>query len=217
MTESHDKWLETKLREELGIPANRETSYTTRQLLWVRDHRHLPRAELTMQYNRHFNTNAAKGKLTSLCKRHNWVTGRTGRREKGATAWNKGMKGIQLNNGKGCFQKGHIPHTYRPIGSTRIREGYQWIKVADPNQWKPTHRVIWEQANGKVPRTHTLKFLDGDKTNITLNNLSLVSRAELANLNRNHYDTCPSELKPTVMLLSKLETKTFMHIREARQ
>ncbi|QTR47511.1 HNH endonuclease [Thiothrix litoralis] len=211
MTESHEKWLETKLREELGIPANREKTYTYQQLLFVSNNRHLPRAELTSQYNQTFGTNVPVTQLQSLCNRRNWQTGRTGHMEKGHATWNKGMKGLKLNNGKGCFQPGHTPHTHRPIGSTRMRSGYQLTKVAEPGTWKPTHRLIWEQAHGKIPKSHTLKFLDGNKANPTLSNLTLVSRAELAQLNRNHYNTMPNDLKPTILLISKLETKYHQH------
>ncbi|UJS26233.1 HNH endonuclease signature motif containing protein [Thiothrix winogradskyi] len=213
MTASHNQWLDKKLRDELGIPAHLEKTYTTRQLLFVSNNRHLPRAELTRQYNQTFGTNIPRTQLQSLCKRHGWQTGNDGRFQRGQETWNKGKKGLQLSNGKGCFKTGNTPHTSRPVGSTRTREGYQWTKVAEPNQWRTTHRLIWEQAHGKIPKSHTLKFLDGDKANITLSNLALVSRAELAQLNRNHYDTAPNDLKPTVMLISKLETKHHQHAR----
>lgn len=37
------------------------------------------------------------------------------------------------------------------------------------------HRFLWETANGPIPKGHKVIFADGDKTNITLDNLIMVS------------------------------------------
>ena len=113
-------------------------------------------------------------------------TGRTGYFEKGNISYNKGRKGICA---EGCkktwFKKGHIPKNYRPIGSERItKDGYIEVKIADPNKWKLKHRVIWEQAKGKVPHGYAIIFKDGNKLNTDIDNLMLVSRKVLAVMNK---------------------------------
>ena len=86
---------------------------------------------------------------------------------------------------KTSFKKGNIPENYRPIGSTRYcsKDGYKYIKVADPNKWELAHRVIWEEHNGKIPKGHIVLFRDRDINNLDIDNLTLVSRAELLKLN----------------------------------
>jgi hypothetical protein len=41
------------------------------------------------------------------------------------------------------------------------------------------HREVWERKNGPVPRTHVLRFLDGDKTRCTHQNLELVEKIRM--------------------------------------
>lgn len=66
---------------------------------------------------------------------------------------------------------------------------------------------IWEQANGPVPKGMVVAFINGDKCE--LENLMLISRPELLNLNRLGYKDMPAELKPSVLALSKLQVKTW--------
>ncbi len=40
--------------------------------------------------------------------------------------------------------------------------------------WECKHRVIWRAANGEIPSDKKVIFIDGDKTNIILENLQLV-------------------------------------------
>jgi hypothetical protein len=47
-------------------------------------------------------------------------------------------------------------------------------------------RYNWEQVHGPVPKDMCVFKLDGDKYNDDISNLCLVSRKDLAMLNRNH-------------------------------
>jgi hypothetical protein len=104
------------------------------------------------------------------------------------------LYGHRLRNGIGIFRPGHVPSNkgkthkpwqgnYRPIGSERIIQGYVEIKIAH-NVWERKHTSIWKAANGKVPKGHVVIFADGNKRNFAPDNLLLVSRAELAVMNR---------------------------------
>jgi hypothetical protein len=109
--------------------------------------------------------------------------------KKGHIPHNKGKKGWQSGGRAKLtqFKKGQPPINYCPIGSERIsRDGYVEIKIKDPRTWRSKHTWLWEQVYGPLPKGHVIIFADGDKTNVTLDNLLLVSRQEMAMLCKNH-------------------------------
>lgn len=142
--------------------------------------------ELTDLFNKHFEMNITVEQMKA-CKARNKITsGLSGRFKKGETPWNKGMKGLQIGGEETQFKKGQAPINYRPVGSERIsKDGYIEIKVADPNKWKLKHRYIWEQVHGPIPKGYALIFGDSNKLNCDVDNLILVSRSQLAILNKN--------------------------------
>lgn len=150
------------------------------------------------------------GQIKSAISRYGLHTGRKeGGFKKGHTPYNKGTKGVSKPN-KGCFAKGHRGIRRRPIGSEYIdpKRGIAQVKVGEPNIWKYKHRVIWEEANGPIPDDHCIIFLDGDKTNVTLGNLALVSRLLSGHMTGNGlFDTNP-EVTKSGTILAKLMCKT---------
>lgn len=122
----------------------------------------------------------------------------------------------------GNFQKGHVPANRKPIGSERIsRDGFIEIKVAEknpytgfPTRYKHKHVHVWEQRNGPVPDGMVVAFKDSDPTNCNINNLMLLSRAELLKLNQHGYKKMPVELKPSILAVSKLQVKAMAKERE---
>ena len=176
--------------------------------------------KLTTLFNDAFSTNKTKSQLRACLKNHGIKSGRTGHFVKGDMPWNNGKKGIQVHeNSKATqFKKGNKPSNLKPIGHERIcnKDGYVLIKVAEENphtgastRYRFKHIVIWEKENGPVPKGKVVIFVDGDKTNINMENLSLVDRKLLLQLNRNKYGLQPDELKPTLLNLSKLQVKIF--------
>lgn len=113
----------------------------------------------------------------------------------------------KINGGlNGRFEKGHIPVNYRPIGSERIdsKKGYTLIKTGEPNTWEFKHKMIWEAKYGKVPEEYVLTFLDGDKSNIKLENLALITMAESLEINRSGLRSSNSEFTKTGILIAKV-------------
>ena len=107
--------------------------------------------------------------------------------KKGNVPWNKGMKGVDLSNGKNNFKKGNVPHNRRPIGSTRVctyKSGskYKMVKVSF-KKWDLMHRVEWEKYNGVIPEHHVVTFKDGDSLNTHIDNLKCVHINELTQKN----------------------------------
>jgi hypothetical protein len=149
-------------------------------------------AELAELFRNKFGIQVTEEQISNLCKRRGLQNGVDCRFQKGHIPFNKGIKGIYYSGcEKGWFKKGHIPWDYMPVGSERLtKDGYLEIKVSDTatpvqRRWRAKHIVIWEKENGPLPKSRAVLFLDGDKTNIKLSNLMLISRKELAVLNHN--------------------------------
>ena len=97
---------------------------------------------------------------------------------------NKGKKKWWTGGEETQFKTGQMPWNYKPVGSERVVDGYTEVKIADPKTWKSKHVLIWEAANGPVPKDHVVIFGDRNKQNMSLDNLLLVSRREMAVMNK---------------------------------
>lgn len=107
------------------------------------------------------------------------------------------------------FKKGHVPHNTLfdgAIVANKDKTGriYQYIRISK-RVWELYHRYLWEQAHGKIPEEHVLIFIDGDTTNVSLNNLKLISYTE--NMLRNSKHNYPEEIIPYMVLCNKLEKR----------
>lgn len=119
----------------------------------------------------------------------------------GGTPWNKGLH-YQPGGGsvQSRFKAGRPPHEspgYKPIGSLRVnskgmleRKMTDDRSIASARRWTPVHRLVWEAANGPVPRGMCVVFLPGKKTTdperITPEALELITRQELIRRNAVH-------------------------------
>jgi hypothetical protein len=123
--------------------------------------------------------------------------GRRAQFKPGQDAWNKGK---HYQPGGRCietqFKPGRPPElarNYLAIGSERIsKDGYLERKISDDQRvapaqrWRAVHILLWEAANGPLPKSHAVVFKDGDKRHIAIDNLELVTRAELMRRNSVH-------------------------------
>ena len=110
------------------------------------------------------------------------------------------------------FKKGNKPQTWVPIGSeTTDREGYLKRKVSDERteasrfNWRFVHRMVWEEHHGPIPRGHKIVFRDGNKQNIVIENLELVTYREA--MRRNTIQRYPADLVQTMQLLGKVRKR----------
>ena len=127
--------------------------------------------------------------------------------KKGHVPFNKGKKGTGGWEAT-QFPKGHRPANYKPVGSERIDAGgYTWVKITDPKTWRMKHVLIWEAANGPVPNGHVVIFADGDKSNIVLDNLLLVSRRQLSVINKRGLIANSAELTKTGVAIADIYLK----------
>lgn len=125
------------------------------------------------------------------------------RYQPGHTTWNKGLK--WEDHPEACratqFKPGQRPHTWQPVGTERVnRDGYRERKITDDghpkDHYEAVHRLVWMEAHGPIPTGHVVVFRNSDKTDIRLENLELISRAELAE--RNHFKRFPPELRRAI-------------------
>lgn len=79
------------------------------------------------------------------------------------------------------------------------------IKVG--GKWRLKHVVIWEEANGKVPEGHVLIFADQNPMNVTLDNLILVSRRQLAIINKKKLLQQDKELNQIAIKIADITLK----------
>lgn len=126
--------------------------------------------------------------------------------QKGKKPSEKVMAGLRKN----MFRKGNIPHNIKPEGYERVNvEGYIEVRVA-VGQYAHKHRLVWEQANGKVPDGFIVSFKDGNRLNCDLDNLHLITRRDI--MARNTIHRLPEKLKDTIRILSKV--KKHIHGKE---
>lgn len=173
--------------------------------------------DLTDKFNAKFGMNLSVTAVVSLADRHGLHNGRDTRLnsgweptqfKKGHVPYNKSMKKFWVGGEDTQFQKGHRPHNYKPVGTERINtDGYVDIKIADPNKWKGKHKIIWEEKNGPIPNGHVLIFGDGNKLNVTLDNLILIPRSKLAIVNRYNLIQASADLTRSALIVADIKTK----------
>jgi hypothetical protein len=118
--------------------------------------------------------------------------GEKSRFKKGNVSHNKGKKWSdfmpeesQERSRKTQFPKRNVPLNWKPIGWERkTRDGYIEVKVRDEygekrvKNFELKHRLLWAQHNGPVPKGMMIKFKDGNKENIVIENLFMASMGE---------------------------------------
>lgn len=113
--------------------------------------------EIIELYNKKYNFKLNKNQVKHLKRKYNLVSG--------------------INT---KFKKGQQAHNHKPIGYEFLRDdGYIEIKIAEPNSWKLKQQYIWEKYNGKIPKGYRVVFLDQDKTNFDLDNLTLIQSKDI--------------------------------------
>lgn len=130
----------------------------------------------------------------------------------GNTPWNKGRVGYLPTGAEaGHFRTGQHSHRWVPIGTEKVNshDGYLERKVAETGNrrtdWRPVHVLIWEAMNGAVPFGHLLRFIDGDKSHVSLDNLVLLTRAQAMELN--NMNRLPHELQEVIRLKQRITRK----------
>ena len=167
--------------------------------------------ELTAMLNKHFHLKRNVKQLQSAAKRYGIKSGRDGQFKPGNKPHpNARPKGPN----KTSFGKGHKPANWKPIGHERwcgSHHKYLQRKVTDTgntvNDYVEVHRLLWEEHHGPIPKSHVVIFRDGDRENIVIENLMLVSRGDHAQMCKMGLYRGDAETKDAALLLVKIVRK----------
>lgn len=193
-----------------------KNKYTKEQREFLIKNNHLKTSqELADMFNKRFKTNITKVNIKNFRGNNHLNSGLTGQFKKGNIPHNKGkrqndyMSIESIEKTKATrFKKGNIPTNHRDVGSERItKDGYIEIKIKEPNKWQLKHRYIYEKKYGKIPKGYNLIFLDGNRKNIDLSNLKLVSKSEDLIMNKNKLFTTDKNITNTGSLIAKVIDK----------
>lgn len=169
--------------------------------------------ELREQFNKKFGYNLSESAIANRKNKLGLSSGiKGGQFQKGFVPFNKGKKQKDymseeaINKTKNTrFQKGNIPHNHRPVGSERTTiDGYIEVKVAEPNKWKTKAVVIYEEEYGKIPKGHKVIYLDGNRQNLDISNLKVISSAEELIMNSNNLRYDNKELTESGCIVAKI-------------
>lgn len=134
----------------------------------------------------------------------------------GRVSWNKGLKYTPGGRAHVTqFKRGSQPPNYVPVGSERVNDGYLQRKMTQtgypPRDWVAVHNLMWVEQHGAIPKGHVVVFRNGHRTDLRLDNLELISRAQL--MQRNTIHRYPQELKQVIRLSKKLN-RTIKRVHE---
>jgi hypothetical protein len=205
-------------------------TYSNEQLAWLREHYPLmPVSQLTPAFNAAFATDKTPVQIYGCVKRNKIKSGHPGHFQKGNRPWNAGLKGWQApgKSHETRFKKGASPKNLNPIGHEYVGkdDGYVYIKTDQTNPYtgargwyRQKQLVTWEQHQGPVPKGHCVLIKDGNKRNCSdINNLMLVTRRQLAQLNKTGLIAAPAELKEAAVATVELTSQLRRIERQQKQ
>ena len=143
--------------------------------------------------------------------------------KKGLVPFNKGKKMAEYVSPekisklkKTQFKKGQQPKNAlydNAVVKRKDKTGliYLYIRVKQ-GQWMPLQRHIWEQENGPIPKAHNIIFKDRNTLNCNLDNLEMVSNAEL--LNRNSANRFGPEIFKIIQLRGALNRQINKRLKQ---
>ena len=162
-------------------------------------------------YNRVHKLGVKKSALTKYIQNRNAIleAGINYRFKQGHEPHNKGKKMPPQVYDKAAptmYKKGNKPMNTREPHATSIRldnsgRAYHYTKIKD-GLWKLTHRVMWEQVHGEIPKGYVVRFKDGNTMNLSILNLECIPMRK--NMTRNTIQRYPMELQQVMKLRSKL-------------
>jgi hypothetical protein len=132
--------------------------------------------------------------------------------------WFRGrMRETQFKRGE---RRGVALRLWKPIGTERVsKDGYLERKINNDlplqRRWRAVHLILWESVHGPVPKSHAVAFRNGDKADIRLDNLELITRRAL--MARNTIHNLPEPLARTVQLLGALNRQIRRRTHGAAQ
>lgn len=225
VTEAQIKCFKANHKIKSNVPKRRITDdiglFTREQKAFIKENvKGLSNQKLVDLVNEAFNLSITVKQIKTWKHNNGISSGLKG--SEGMPPPNKGTKGLyNIGGNRTSFKKGQRPSNFKPVGTERIdRDGYVLIKVSDAGpwhkRWRLKHTVVWEEVKGPIPKGHCLIFLDGNKHNVSMDNLQLVSRGQLVRLNQNHLITNNADLTKTGIIIADIYTKIGQRKKKKR-
>lgn len=160
----------------------------------------------------------SEGSIHSVRGKYGISTGRTGYwQDKGHERMKKWtyLFSRSVKKPSTCFKPGCTPLNKKELGTERLNgDGYYEVKVDSKRGWQYRARLVWEQANGPIPKGQCILHIDGDKTNDSLDNLVLVTKEErLQVVARIKMIEGEKDFNQAVINLAKLQCKEAEYAR----
>ena len=170
-----------KLKKKHNIPSLKHANrYSKEELAFIKENCTLNERILAQKMEVYFNKPFNPHALKVLRVKRQWLTGRSGRFEKG--------------------------ENLKPIGFERYCENAKcWLIKASIKRYERKSHYLWRKAGRKIPRGHIIDYKDGNSRNCTLENLELISRVEMAWRKKLQYHQLNDEIKPTFSAFVKLK------------
>ena len=115
------------------------------------------------------------------------------------------------------FKAGHVPSGVLPVGTVRLhKDGYCYVKVAE-HRWELLHRHVWESVHGEIPPDHIVMFVNGDRTDCSIENLAMASKGA-ACIIQTHIGLCDdAAVNKAIVPLAELELRVNKAGRNRRK
>lgn len=102
------------------------------------------------------------------------------------------------------FKKGQIPVNIKNVGYERVNvDGY--VEVKTEKGFVLKHRMIWVEHNGPIPKGYLVRFKNGNKQDIRIENLELVTCAQ--NMKDNTIHNYPPEIKTAIRSIANIKRR----------
>lgn len=185
--------------------------FTEEQKEWLREY--IPghwNEETAAAFRKRFKTDWVTYKTIRNFSKNNHIrTGMDAKFKKGHPSRNKDCKippEIREKIAPYLFKKGNTPHNMLPVGTEIITsDGYVKVKIEYPRKWKFKHRMVYEEHYGPIPKDCVIRFLDGDKTNCSIDNLICVNKTVNQIINRNNlFVSQDKDINKTAVAIAKL-------------
>lgn len=144
---------------------------------WLREHYpHHPTAELAEQLGRTVGALHQRASRLGLHKTHDLVS-------RLCSESSSKPRRVSPASRRTQFRAGQQPRNTEPLGAESwTSNGYRVRKVAhhgkQHERWRPVHHLVWEEHYGEIPDGYIIAFRDGDQTNVSIQNLELISKAQ---------------------------------------
>lgn len=168
-------------------------------------------AQMAEDLYKQFRRRYKESQIRAYYKNHKISSGLDTRFQPGCIPWTKGRKMPPNENSQRTqFKAGEDPWNKLPIGTVLEKaDGYLWRKIGDgAREWKQEHIARWEEEHGPLKDGELIIFLDGDKHNLSMDNLRKIDRSINLEMNRTGMRFDDAALTESGALIATLRVET---------